>query len=140
MRFDAYLRTSLCLALGAVRMLDRNIELRLKPKENLTYFGDILPPASGVGFLCVHAITASRRGYVLSVNEIISFETFWQRLWRTCTRPLGTSLLARSIRPRSCLNILSTFMFIHLLRGSPSSHPQMEPSEEGVGFPVHCVK
>ena len=30
-------------------------------------YGDILPPVNGVGFLCIHAITASCKGCVLSV-------------------------------------------------------------------------
>ncbi len=30
-------------------------------------YSDILPPINGVGFLCVHALTASHKGCVLSV-------------------------------------------------------------------------
>jgi hypothetical protein len=39
---------------------------------------DILPPVNGVGFLCVHAITASRKGCVLSVLSFYDDKNHWR--------------------------------------------------------------
>jgi hypothetical protein len=73
------------------------------------------PPIRNLlGLSLRHAITASGKGCILSVNETVSFETFWQRPWQTGVQSLETSLLARPALSRPCLGILATFMLIYL--------------------------